>query len=442
MTKQAKTALIAALMMGTGALALSQPALAKKEEQAAPAMKLSPAFQKPAFEAQQKLQANDLPAAETALAQAEAAAKSDDEVYIAARLRLGLEQSKLKASSGGDAAKFAAGSSALLPAINKLIDSPKTPKEDVARFLEFRGNVYYDSKKYAEASADYERARAAGASDDDLSLQLMKSKGEAGDVNGAAAELQRQIAAQPAGKKVPDTWYRYVLAKLVKAKSPEAVTWSQKLVAAYPTPENWRQWVGVYASSISPSVKLDARQRLDLLRLLRAAKALADENDYNEYAQATDATGLFDETLSVINEGNANGKLSANNQLAKMLKTSSNTGLGLEKPIATQEAAARAAKTGDLAAQVADSYLGKGNYAKAAELYRVALGKGFEQPTGAATKRHFIDTDEVNTHLGIALALAGDKAGARAALTAVGGTPRKDIAGFWLTWIDIGSAAA
>ena len=45
-----------------------------------------------------------------------------------------------------------------------------------------------------------------------------------------------------------------------------------------------------------------------------------------------------------------------------------------------------------------------GNYAKAAELYRVALAKPG------------VDADVANLHLGMALARAGDKAGATAAL--------------------------
>lgn len=443
MTRNSKTALLAALMLGTGGVAmLAVPAGAakKKEEPASDAKKLSPAFQKPALEAQTKLKANDLAGAEAALAQAEAAAQSDYENYIAGQFRLSLEQSKLKAASGGDPAKYSAGASALVPPLNKLIANPQTAPEDKARYLEVRGNIYYDAHKYSEAAADYVAARDAGSTSSDIGLQIMRSKGEAGDIDGAAAELKKMIDAKPAGEHVPDTWYRYILAKVVKAKrADQAVYWSRELVKAYPTAENWRQAIGVYASSVAPTVRLDARQRIDLLRLLRAANALADENDYNEYAQATDSIGLFDETLALIDEGAKNGKLPSKNSLSQMIRNSSTTGRSLEKPLPVQEAAAKAAKTGDLATQTADSYLGRGEYAKAAELYQVALSKGFEKPSGAPTKRHFIDNDEVNTHLGIALALAGDKQGARTAFNAVAGSPRKDIVSFWLTWLDVGA---
>jgi hypothetical protein len=44
------------------------------------------------------------------------------------------------------------------------------------------------------------------------------------------------------------------------------------------------------------------------------------------------------------------------------------------------------------------------------------------------------DKDVANLHLGMALARAGDKAGATAALKAVGGS-RGDIAKYWLVYV-------
>jgi predicted Zn-dependent protease len=75
-----------------------------------------------------------------------------------------------------------------------------------------------------------------------------------------------------------------------------------------------------------------------------------------------------------------------------------------------------------LAVKTADAYYGYGDYAQAAELYRAALTK-----TGA-------DVNLINLHLGMALARAGDKAGATAALNAVTG-PRAELAKYWLVYL-------
>jgi lipopolysaccharide biosynthesis regulator YciM len=99
----------------------------------------------------------------------------------------------------------------------------------------------------------------------------------------------------------------------------------------------------------------------------------------------------------------------------------------LDGPVAAREAKAKAAATGISAAAAGDSYLGDGNYAKAAELYKVALAKG-------VTK-----VDEVNTRLGIAYALQRDDANARAAFAQVKSSPRNQIAAFWIVWLDLGA---
>jgi predicted Zn-dependent protease len=83
---------------------------------------------------------------------------------------------------------------------------------------------------------------------------------------------------------------------------------------------------------------------------------------------------------------------------------------------------AKAGSTARLAVRTGDAYYGYGEYAKAAELYRAALSK-----SGA-------DANLINLHLGMALARAGDKAGATAALNAVTG-PRSELAKYWLVYV-------
>jgi predicted Zn-dependent protease len=85
-------------------------------------------------------------------------------------------------------------------------------------------------------------------------------------------------------------------------------------------------------------------------------------------------------------------------------------------------AEAKAGAAARLAVRTADAYYGYGDFAQAAELYRAALTK-----TGA-------DPNLINLRLGMALARAGDKAGATAALNAVTG-PRAELAKFWLVYL-------
>jgi Flp pilus assembly protein TadD len=86
------------------------------------------------------------------------------------------------------------------------------------------------------------------------------------------------------------------------------------------------------------------------------------------------------------------------------------------------EGKAMADATGSLALKTADAFFGYGDYSKAVALYRAALTKG---P---------VDANLVNTRLGMALALAGNRAEAEVAFRAVAG-PRAALAAYWLVWL-------
>ncbi|MFM9829453.1 MAG: hypothetical protein ACKVOB_12030 [Sphingomonas sp.] len=420
---------LAVLMAGASGLAIAFPADAQKKGKdapaanAAPALKLSNEVRAAAVKAQAALQANDLVAAEPAIVATEAAAKTEDEQYFASSVRLKFESLRLTASAAGDPAAFARGERVLAAPLDALIANPKTPKADVARFVNLRGKIEQDAGKPKEALAFYVKSRELGFQSADLGLSIVKARIDSGDVPGGTAELKQLIAAEEAaGRKAPEAWYRYGIAKLNAAKlRPQTIEWLQNLAVAYPTPKNWRDVIITYGFEGSTASRLDKRQRVDLFRLLRAAGALADQADFAEYAQATYDIGLPNESVAVIKEGRASGKIPATSASANQLLADSSKAAAVES-LASLEKQAAAAKTGELAAQTADAYLGSSNYAKAIELYTMALAKGVSK------------LDEVQTHIGIAQALNGDKAAAKASFAKVTVAPRSEIASFWSVW--------
>ena len=82
---------------------------------------------------------------------------------------------------------------------------------------------------------------------------------------------------------------------------------------------------------------------------------------------------------------------------------------------------AATAKDGSTASQTADAYLASANYAKALELYDLAIQKGG------------VNAEEVNLHRGEALFYLGRKDEARAAFALVKGPATADIALLWTT---------
>ena len=201
------------------------------------------------------------------------------------------------------------------------------------------------------------------------------------------------------------------------------MAWLKKWITAYPSAKNWRDVLilsGIQANALIP---LDEAQKVDIFRLMRATNSLADQTDYLQYADSVNRRGLPSEAQAVIKEGLAAGKIPAANTMAKGLLADASKNIANDGPLSGLEKRAAAAPNGKLAAGTADAYLGQNNYAKSIELYRLALTKGG------------VDADDVNLHLGIALARSGDKVGATTAFSAVKASPKADVAGLWTTWL-------
>ncbi|MCW6529271.1 MULTISPECIES: tetratricopeptide repeat protein [Sphingomonas] len=414
-----RAAIAAALLSGVGGVALVAPASAKekdKKEEAgkAPPLKLSKDVQPLAVKAQTALQAKDYATAEPIVQQVAAAAKSDDDKYIASVFQLQLAVGKMGNQIDDNQIKGP---------LDALIANPRTPQADQARFNYQRGIIAANAKQPQEAIAFFQRAQQLGYTDPNLPLQMVKIKMEGGDVAGGSADLQKAMDAQiAAGQKPDESLYRYAMAKtLQKRMIPDTIGWMKRYIAAYPNAKNWRDILFVYGLQQGSALTLDKGQKVDLFRLLRREKALADQYDYEIYAQYAIDLGLPYEGKTVIDEGRAAGKLPADSATANDLYRVAKQSIANEGSLDPLEGKAKAAANGKLAAGTADAHLGAGNYAKAIELYKVALQKGG------------VDADAVNTHLGIALAGSGDTAGAKAAFALVKASPRADIASFWET---------
>jgi hypothetical protein len=204
----------------------------------------------------------------------------------------------------------------------------------------------------------------------------------------------------------------------MKAKLPGTTAIMKDWVAAYPTPTNWRDTLMVYRQ-MNPG----AENNLDIYRLLRFANGLTGENDYYVYANAALLKGLPGETQSVLDEGFAANKIDKSKDVFTSLYANASRKAKADKPtLAAGEKSAMSAATAKPAMAMGDAYLSYGDYAKAAALYKAALGKSG------------VDAGLANLRLGVALARSGDKAGATAAFNAVTG-PNAEIAKYWLLFL-------
>lgn len=426
MRNLAKLALATMLASGTAGVALIAPAAAKdKPAPASTGLKITPAFAKIANPARDVVNANNPAAAEPVVAQVEAAATTDDERYVAALFRNTLEAQKIRAAQVANP-RAAVDQTGRARALDALIANPKTPAADRPGYAAQRGELAYDARQYPQALQFFAQAKQLGYTNDNLDLMMVKAKIDSGDVAGGTADLERIVAASQAkGTTAPIEYYRYAIGRANKAHlTAQTVGWMNRYAAAYPKGQTWYEVLATYGFQQDATARLDAQQKIDLFRLMRASGGLADQYYYIEYAQKAQNAGLPLEAQAVLREGLANGKIPAGNTEAKALQVELARAAAAEGNLTTLETKARAGATGALAGQTGDVFLSSGNWAKAAALYQLALTKGG------------VDANVINTRLGIALARSGDKAGALAAFAKVQGSPRAEIASFWTTWLN------
>ena len=421
MKKASSAAIAAALVVGFCGLSVTAQGFAKKETAPKGPM-LSPAVRTPALAAQTELglAVPDLAKADASIAAAEAAAKNDDERYVVATLRLQLTERQIKAMPATQQSDLPLGKP-----LDDLIVNPKTPRDKLGLFYNYRAQVAFNAKQYQLAATDWSKARQLGYVDQELLLNIARAKVEGGDASGGMASLQEAVKEQEAaGKKVPEAWYKFAISRLFTAGDMAGTdAWTRAWLGVYGTKENWRAAIYTFGFRGEGARRLTDRQRVDLYRLMKASGSLAGAREWLDYAAYSKRLGLPNETQSVIVDGRTARVILPADAEANQLLREAKASIAVDKPLATQETLAAAAAKGDLAAQAGDAYLGAGNFPKAIEMYRLALNKGQ------------IDLDPVNLHLGIALALGGNKPDGQAAFAAVKTSPNSDIAKLWTTWL-------
>jgi tetratricopeptide (TPR) repeat protein len=216
------------------------------------------------------------------------------------------------------------------------------------------------------------------------------------------------------GTKAPESWYKRAVAIAYKAKLPQATDLARSWLSAYPSTDAWKNALAIYQIGAN----LDESQTLDLMRLKRAAGALTPGDRFN-YGDIAVRKGFAGEAKSELEKGFAANVIQKSDSSFSQLYAlaTQKTQGDLESLPASPAADADFQKT----LNIGDAYYGYGKYDKAVEFYRAALAK-----PGA-------DKNLANLHLGMALALQGNKAGATAALKAVGGTEAA-LAQYWLIY--------
>lgn len=306
------------------------------------------------------------------------------------------------------------------------VESGKLPPEQAAEFNFFVGALAYDQRDYAAARTALQAASAAGYTKNDVEGLLAESY--INDGKAAEGLTLLEAAVNKKGASAPEDWLRRGEVVAYQAKlADKAAVFGSKLVAGYPTTQNW----GLAIAVLRDLARYPSQDMIDLLRLMDRTKSYMEARDYIEYIQAADARRSPGEVMKIINAGLASGKLTASDVTVNEAKTIASGRLAMDKAsLAGLERDARAGgATAAIVMAAADAYLSYDQSAKAAELYQIALSKPG------------VDTARALTRLGIAQVDMGQTAAAVATFAKIDGA-RKPMAALWTAYANSKASAA
>ena len=373
--------------------------------------KVSKQASKALSDLQKAVNAKDAANIPALVAAAQSKVKTADDKFV-------LAQFQLKAAADAN------DNPAIIAALQAVIGSGfLSPAETVPHYRNI-GKLNYNAKSFDQAAWAFEQVLKVDPNDVDSTVMLAESRNGQGRTAEAIDLIQKAIAARTAaGQKADESWYKRAVALAFNAKLPNATELSRQWVAAYPNAKSWRDAIRIYQTS----GQLDENALLDTMRLAYATGALTGESDYFRYTDALVKKGFPGEAKSVLEQGFAANSISKSKAtFSQLYSLASTRAQGDQASLDASAKTALAAATARQAMVTAEAYYGYGDYAKAADLFRAALGK------------QGVEKDLANLRLGMALARAGDKAGAEAALKTVGGV-HTDVAKLWLTYLATGA---
>lgn len=407
--KQTALGLLLALA-ATGGLSSSAVAADATKKEAPPAGKLSKDVQKVLAEVQKLQKAGDNAGAAAKLAEADAVpnrGKYDD--FVIGQFRYNI------AIANKDNAALEAGLKAML-------DSGFVAQEDQVKIVRNLVALAFQRKDIAAATAETQRWIQLAPNDPDPVLNLGKIYYNEDKYAEALSAFKSAAAlAEKSGQKVDENTYKIIAQTALKSGKPAEIAASMRnLVLQYPNPTNWRDALVIFRDQQGVTDPMI----LDSYRLQWRNNALNGERDYIEMAEIALKRGLPNEAKLALEKGQALSIYSKGKSVAMEMLTQARSRLGADqKSLPGLEKEARAAKTGDLAANgPAQGYLSYGDYPKAVEYYQLALQKGVKNP------------DDIYMQLGIALAGAGKGSEAQEAFSKVKGSLAKSLADLWAAY--------
>ncbi|MBW0145109.1 tetratricopeptide repeat protein [Sphingomicrobium clamense] len=399
-----------AIALGLAAMGMTTPAaavttaVAQDEEQKAP--ELSKKGQEALAALQAAIQEErwaDVPAL---VATAESDTETNDGKIILQKLRLNAAINMEDYEAAIDPIDKLAAMGAMEPQFNQV-------------YVEVGKRRLFD-ENYDGAADVLQKALNTDPNNAEALIALAEVRTEQGQVDEGIKLLTDAIAQAEAAGGAEESWYKRAVKLAYDNENPAVFGLTRNWVTNYPSASNWRDTLRIYMGFNDA----DPAKVLDIMRLQFAAGALESEGDYLLYAEELLRAGFPGEAMAVINAGKQANAFDMNKRIVtEIISMAENQAKGDRESLDADFQGALSGSEPKKTITLADAYYGYGEYQKAAELYRAALGKSGVQANLA------------NLRLGMTLARSGDYAAAKEVLSQVSGA-QADAAAYWLAWVE------
>ncbi|MCP1212846.1 tetratricopeptide repeat protein [Acetobacter okinawensis] len=361
-------------------------------------------------QAQSALAAHNYTKALAAVNEADSVAgKSAYEDYTIAQMRAAV------ASQAGDVAQATA-------AYEKLIASPRTPRNLKNQMLMSEGTMAYNAKDYPKAVLAIQRYLKDVGPNPQMETLLAQSyylqKDYAGTVRVLTPIIARTVKA---GQKPVESQLQMLAASATALKDSTTATHAYVLLASdYPKKEYW----ALLLHELVVNTKIPPALQLDVYRIRLAAGDISTARDFMEMTEIAMQGHMPQLALDLMDQGYKQGILGQGAEAPRQARLKAlveKTIADKKASIAEDEKAALAQTSGNALLNVGYNYVTFGQADKGLALMEQAIAKGVTDPNIA------------RLHLGLAQMQAGNKAAAIQTLKSVAGdNGAYDIAQLWV----------
>jgi hypothetical protein len=306
-------------------------------------------------------------------------------------------------------------------AFEAMADSPAVEIADKKDALHNAILLANENKEYDRVVKYAGMAQQAGPLDDIEIGALSQTYFYQGNYSLAQSTVQKAINNANAAGQIPGQGLLDVLlTSQVKQKDQTGAAQTLELLAQdYGKADDWGELLDL-------SLGTKGMQDLDVLNIYRlrlVANATMSAEDYLVMSGIAEHLGYPVEALEALEHGQSKG-ISSGAKTAAQLATLRPKAAQDRRTIASFDTLAQARKTGDYDLKLAQTYFGYGRYGDAEAAARRALAKGG------------VPAAQVQTVLGMALAMEGKNADASQALAQAGGTPAMDkVVHLWSLYV-------